>query len=170
MTVYSKELFTQRTYQHTTSTHDSMFQGIIHITYLSAHHINTWQYIPRKYSGPARAVYIYDRKLGDCPAKKYRIYTASTIDMVLANPTYNTPLQYIYTVYDRIFGDCPAKNTVCTPHIYGSGQPEYIRYSIKCWSLLWDLWDLCVTRQRPLAHCGNSCMLLHIPISTCQTY
>ena len=29
--------------------------------------------------------------------------------MVLANPTYNTPLQCIYTVYDYLFGDCPAK-------------------------------------------------------------
>jgi len=26
-------------------------------------------------------------------------------------------------VYDRIFGDFPAKHTVCTPYIYGSGQP-----------------------------------------------
>jgi hypothetical protein len=30
----------------------------------------------------------------------------------------------MYTVYDRIFGDFPAKNTVCTPYIYGSGQPS----------------------------------------------
>jgi hypothetical protein len=30
---------------------------------------------------------------------------------------------YIHTVYDRIFGDFPATNSVCTPYIYGSGQP-----------------------------------------------
>ena len=29
----------------------------------------------------------------------------------------------MHTVYDRKFGDFPAKNTVCTPYIYGSGQP-----------------------------------------------
>ena len=30
---------------------------------------------------------------------------------------------YTYTVFDRISGDFPAKNTVCTPYVYGSGQP-----------------------------------------------
>jgi hypothetical protein len=30
---------------------------------------------------------------------------------------------YIDTVYDRIFDDVPAKNTVCTPCMYGPGQP-----------------------------------------------
>ena len=29
----------------------------------------------------------------------------------------------MYAVYDRTFGDFLAKNTVCTPFIYGSGQP-----------------------------------------------
>ena len=36
---------------------------------------------------------------------------------------YGWPEPYIYTVYGRIFDKIPAKITVCTPYIYGSGQP-----------------------------------------------
>jgi len=35
---------------------------------------------------------------------------------------------YMYTVYGRMFGGFPAKNTVCTPYIYGSGQPYQKTY------------------------------------------
>ena len=32
----------------------------------------------------------------------------------------------MYAVYDRTFGDFLAETTVCTPYIYGSGQPFYV--------------------------------------------
>jgi len=78
------------------------------------------------YGWPGPNVYtIYDRMFGDCPAKKYRIYTVYTWfwPTLLKTHRFN-----VYTPFDYFFGDCPAKNAVYTLHINGSGQP-YLQHT-----------------------------------------
>ena len=93
------------------------------------------------YGWPGPNVYtIYDRMFGDCPAKKYRIYTVYTWfwPTLLKTHRFN-----VYTPFDYFFGDCPAKNAVYTLHINGSGQP-YLQHTAsiyihRLWPYIWWL-------------------------------
>jgi hypothetical protein len=50
---------------------------------------------------------------------------------------------YIYVYIHRIFGDYQAKNTVCTPYIYGSGQP-YVYLIISQEVVNWGNVQICL--------------------------
>ena len=70
-------------------------------------------------------IYIYGPGQPSMYTVQVGIYFVSYVmdtSIYVSRVSQNRIYTYVFTVY-RICGDYKAKNTVCTPCIYGSGQP-----------------------------------------------